>query len=242
MEKTLTVYDDDFYKSNVASSAPSAQTVYPLIHSQFSPRSVIDFGCGRGTWLNEAHKHGALEVVGLDGVWNSQKQINSSIKFLDLKDHKVMRDRRFDLAISLEVFEHLDLNFCDEIIDTMTRCADAIVFSAAFVNQRGTKHINEQYPSFWAKRFLAKGYCVYDFFRPQIWGNSKVDFCYQQNMFIYVNKHSEIYKNGLEAYKMKNLAFMDCMHPEIYLYRSGRDAILDFKKNLVQVMKKRVFK
>jgi 2-polyprenyl-3-methyl-5-hydroxy-6-metoxy-1,4-benzoquinol methylase len=38
--------------------------ILSIIDAQFFHKSVIDFGCGRGALLNEAYKHGALEVVG----------------------------------------------------------------------------------------------------------------------------------------------------------------------------------
>ncbi len=235
-------YDDKFYEYNKKSSSASADTIFPFISKKFSPKSVIDFGCGRGIWLDVANKHGVAKVVGLDGDWNRCKQINSNIEFIELKDHKKVAGCKYDLAISFEVFEHLEMEFCIELIETMTQCSDIIIFSAAFISQRGTLHINEQYPSFWAKKFISKGFQVYDIFRPKFWGNSRVDFCYQQNMFLYINQDRNDYVKLFEQCKLENLAFMDTMHPGIYLNRSGRDAINDFKENMFRVLKKRVFK
>lgn len=238
----MTSYNDKFYEYNIKSSSTSAEVIYPIIQSNFSPKSVIDFGCGRGTWLNVALKQGARKAVGLDGAWNADKQINQSIQFRELKDHSSISGEKYDIAISLEVFEHLSTNMCDDLIETMTGCSDVIVFSAAFVDQRGTDHINEQYPSFWAKKFRKKGFYACDIFRPTIWGNSGIDPCYQQNMFLYINKASSQYESYLQKHKLKNLSFMDCMHPEIYLKRSGSDALKDCFKHLKRVLKKRSYK
>lgn len=238
----MSSYNDQFYEYNLKSSGSSADIVFPLICEKFSPRSIVDFGCGRGTWLNAAHKRGVKELVGLDGAWNKDKQINSEIKFLELKDHKQVEDKKYDLAISLEVFEHLDLQFCSDLIDTMTACSDIIIFSAAFVAQRGTEHINEQYPSFWANQFIKRGFKAYDMFRPQLWGKQNVDYCYQQNMFLYVSEECTQYDNVLRDFQISNIAFMDTMHPGIYLNRSGRDSIKDFYQNILRVMRRRVYK
>ena len=236
----MTSYNDEFYEYNIKSSGDSATEVFPLIASITKVNSVVDFGCGRGTWLNQACDVGADVVVGLDGTWNADKQINPSIEFLELSDHVKLRKRTFDLAISLEVFEHLEAEFCDELIETMVCCSGVIVFAGAFPRQGGTDHINEQFPSYWAEKFAAHGYLAYDFFRPKLWGNDKVDRCYQQNMFLYVNKenNSELVQE-LDDLLLTNTKFMDAMHPGIFLNRSGRDAVGDLFHNLVNVLKQR---
>jgi hypothetical protein len=43
------LYDDAFYQHQVSGSYRSAQVYAGLIATFFTPKSVVDFGCGRGT-------------------------------------------------------------------------------------------------------------------------------------------------------------------------------------------------
>ncbi len=114
------------------------------------------------------------------------------------------------------------------------------VFSAAFVAQGGTQHINEQYPSFWAKIFNERDFKVFEFFRPQLWSDPNVKYCYQKNMFLYVNRKCYKCDQLLNEFQIANWAFMDVMRPEIYLNEYGRDAIKGFKTNILRAFKQHV--
>jgi cyclopropane fatty-acyl-phospholipid synthase-like methyltransferase len=84
-----------------------AELLAPLLN----PKSVVDVGCGRGSWLKAFKEKGAIKLVGYDGSWNNQKNmIDQSIIFhgVDLNKPIFVSDsERFDLAMSLEVAEHL---------------------------------------------------------------------------------------------------------------------------------------
>ncbi len=49
-------YGDDFYKKQVGASLASAMTYAALLAPLFRPASVVDLGCGRGTWLDLSPK------------------------------------------------------------------------------------------------------------------------------------------------------------------------------------------
>jgi hypothetical protein len=51
--------------------------------------------------------------------------------------------KRFDLAISLEVAEHLPEGSAGALVSTLIEAAPVVVFSAAIKGQSGTNHINE---------------------------------------------------------------------------------------------------
>jgi 2-polyprenyl-3-methyl-5-hydroxy-6-metoxy-1,4-benzoquinol methylase len=46
------------------------------------------------------------------------------------------RQKEFDLAISLEVAEHLSQESAENFVKTLISCADYIIFSAAIPQQR----------------------------------------------------------------------------------------------------------
>jgi hypothetical protein len=96
--------------------------------------------------------------------------------------------RRFDLAMTLEVAEHLDASCASTFIDNVVALSDVIVFSAAIPGQGGNHHVNEQWPDYWKALFDARGYVMIDALRPRFWNNPKIESWYRQNLFYAVKK------------------------------------------------------
>ena len=101
--------------------------------------------------------------------------MRSSIKkFIETQDleNNIQIESKFDLAITLEVAEHLSEIRADSFIDDLCALSDLILFSAAIPDQGGRHHINEQWQSYWEpKRFKQRGYHVYDIVRWKIWSS-----------------------------------------------------------------------
>ena len=75
-------YGDEFYEKQVGASLTSAMAYAALLAPLFRPASVVDLGCGRGTWLKAFKDIGASKLVGYDGNWNTQRNmIDPSIVF-----------------------------------------------------------------------------------------------------------------------------------------------------------------
>ena len=66
-------------------------------------------------------------------------------------------------------------------------------------------------------------YVPYDLFRPVVWGDKEIPFWYQQNAFLYVRRNTPLAEVLANAgyYPIKNLAFMDCVHPILYQSRTA---------------------
>jgi len=164
--------------------APRA--VVPIVMDLCRPKSVLDVGCGTGTWLKAFVENGVTDYYGVDGsdVALSKLHILPE-KFLkiDLSRPFDLR-RKFDLAVCLEVAEHLPENAADGLVASLVNHADTILFSAAIPGQGGQRHLNEQWPEYWEEKFSRRGYYFHDIIRQQIWNNESVDWWYKQNMFI----------------------------------------------------------
>lgn len=186
----MTHYDETFYDTYAAYSSGSAQKVVPHIMKLFSPKSVVDVGCGIGTWLSVFKKQGVDDILGIDGDYVNRNQLlfnQNSFLAHDLTQPLLLdKPRRFDLAISLEVGEHLPDANSDQFVTTLISLAPVVLFSAAIPYQRGTFHINEQWPNYWAKLFRQKGYATIDWLRQRIWGERQVEYYYAQNTLIYI--------------------------------------------------------
>jgi len=214
-------YDEHFYKNQVDGSYKSACLYAKHLTNIYTPLSVVDVGCGRGTWLKAFLENGATSATGFDGSWNSQSYMtDQSIDFfaVDLNNPIDSQGKKYDLAISLEVAEHLHETTARVFIESLASLADVVLFSAAFTGQGGVNHINEQPHTYWADLFKLYGYLPYDIFRPFFWGNADVEFWYQQNTFLYVKESSDLNHKlaALGHNPIGNYLFMNCIHPALY--------------------------
>ncbi len=220
-------YNDQFYKSLTEGSYCSAKPFVSILSSvSINPKKVVDVGCGRGPWLKAFSDSGSRELVGIDGDWVRQEDmIDKKIKFhsIDLSSTVIKNpiNKKFDLAMSLEVAEHLKPEQAIPFINYLTSFSDTILFSAAYSGQGGTDHFNERPHSYWAKIFITNGYLPYDLFRSKVWENQEIEVWYRQNTFLYLksnSKYEKIFKEkGIEP--ISELSQMNCIHPDLYQLR-----------------------
>ena len=185
----------------------SPRAVIPVITSLLKPKSIVDFGCGLGSWLRVFKDSGIDKILGLDGDWVDRTKIETSVidnfKEVDLEKEIKLKEK-FDLAISLEVAEHLHKESADIFIENLTNASDIIVFSAAVPMQGGQNHINEQPLTYWVNLFDKYNYKFYDIIRGRIWNMDNVFWWYKHNMVVFS-------KNKLD---IKPVYPIDILHPE----------------------------
>jgi SAM-dependent methyltransferase len=180
-------YNPKFYRE-LASAQESAREILPLVLHAVKPASVIDVGCGTGNWLAMAHELGVHDVLGIDGPWVKAQLAIPPDKFVEHDLSTPLKlDRRFDLALSLEVAEHLPASAAQILVQSLCDAADVVLFSAAIPGQGGRRHVNEQWPAYWAELFADLHYECYDFLRPKIWNNPRVTWHYAQNSVIFAH-------------------------------------------------------
>jgi SAM-dependent methyltransferase len=183
-------YNPKFYRE-LASAQESAREILPIVLDVIKPASVIDIGCGTGNWLTIAHELGVHEILGVDGSWVKGQLAISPENFIEHDLSTPLKlDRRFDLALSLEVAEHLPSSAARVFVQSLCEAADVVLFSAAIPGQGGRRHVNEQWPAYWAELFAALRYECYDFLRPRIWNNPRVTWHYAQNSMIFARAGS----------------------------------------------------
>lgn len=183
------IYNDSFFDYINQSAQQSARALIAKLYPALRPESVIDLGCGRGVWLAEWQNAGARSVLGVDGDYVDQDQLvvpQDAFLAADLT-RPLQPGRRFDLAQSLEVGEHLPQSAAATLVDSLTAASDRVLFSAAVRGQGGEFHINEQPLSFWEDLFKARGYRAYDCLRPYLKDDRSVAPWYRYNAILYVN-------------------------------------------------------
>ena len=194
---TSELYDKKFYEIN-KKDITSAEKILPFVLGKLKPESVVDFGCGSGTWLFVAKQNGCKKVLGIDGEYvdNSWQIIDKNeFKAYDLTK-EIKLSNKYDLAICLEVAEHIYEEKSDVLLKNLVNSSDIILFSCAIINQGGTNHVNEQYPSYWIKKFDKYEYKMVDGIRSNFWDDKDIAFWYRQNMVLFVkkNRYEEIKK------------------------------------------------
>jgi hypothetical protein len=181
------MYRAEQYSKEKDGSLLSAKVVVPLLLRDFPCSSVIDVGCGIGTWLKVFDESGVHDYVGYDGDHVTREMLLipwDRFRSADLR-FALSIERRYDVACSLEVAEHLPSDAALTLVETLTKAAPVVLFSAAVPGQPGPGHINMQWQDYWADRFAEHGYKPIDLLRPQIWGDDRVCWWYQQNAIVY---------------------------------------------------------
>ena len=180
-------YTPKFYR-DLAATGTAAREILPLLIEMLRPTSILDVGCGAGHWLAVAAELGVRDILGVDGDWVLKTQLvlpRDKLLVHDLSQ-PLSLGRTFDLAISLEVGEHLPAARARSFVEMLCSVSNNVVFSAAIPGQGGRHHVNEQWPAYWARLFSQFGFECYDVLRPRIWNNSRVLWYYAQNCLIFV--------------------------------------------------------
>ncbi|MCZ2397310.1 MAG: class I SAM-dependent methyltransferase [Chitinophagales bacterium] len=206
----------------------AASVILPTVLEMTHPESVIDVGCGTGSFLAVLLELGITDVSGIEGDWLDRTKLfvdSSLIKTADLKK-EITVERRYDLVISLEVAEHLPGEAADTFVNTLTMLGDIILFSAAVPGQGGQNHLNEQWPVYWMEKFIKKGYSFYDEVRWKFWDNNKVEYWYSQNMFLVI-------KDGTNDFGLKKTEQpLNVIHPDLFslAWKSEKHIASEYRK------------
>lgn len=231
------VYDSAFYDANEHGSYRSAKVVLGLVFDRLKPESVVDFGCGIGTWLAAAREFGATNILGLDGDYVDPKRLRidpGSFRPVDLADPgsivAALGNRRFDMAICLEVAEHLPAGQARALVAAIASSADVVLWSAATPGQGGTCHINERSLVYWASLWRELGYDAVDVLRPGLQFTG-IDVWYAQNAIFFVKPACRA-KIGrrFESYYRKAFGFtppLSFIHPASGVIGIAPDAVSD---------------
>ena len=216
--KNKTDYTKKYFSDISTRSAISAEETIPVIREFIDPSSVLDIGCGIGTWLKAWQKNGVKTILGVDGDYVDTDQLlisKGSFMTADLeKDLQI--PGKYDLVMSLEVAEHLNIESAETFISALCSVGNIILFSAAIPHQEGVHHVNEQYPDFWINLFRQHNFSPYDCLREKIWNNDKINICYRQNILFFVNDN---FKETYPLITTTNRKVLSVVHPEQYEYK-----------------------
>lgn len=183
-------YDNEHHLRSFARGIQSAGRVAGLVYPVVGPRSVVDVGCGLGYWLRAFLDAGAGEVLGLDGDYLDRSRMAipaEAFRVMDLNRPEAI-NRSFDLALSIEVAEHLRPESGPTFVAFLCDLSPCVLFSAAIPGQPGHNHINARWPGYWKALFQERGYVGFDFLRPAIWHDESLMLCHRQNLLFFARE------------------------------------------------------
>src|SRR5579883_2041110 len=138
----------DYDHSQNLHTAIGAAAALSTLLGEEPPASLLDIGCGTGVWLRAAAEIGVGDLLGVDGVMLPQVKLHVAeqvIRQIDLTKPFSL-GRKFDMALCLEVAEHLPEAAADTLIASIVAHASDVMFSAAAPGQPGQHHVNCQWP------------------------------------------------------------------------------------------------
>jgi len=217
MTELAALYTPAFYNGQSPTSFDAGSTMLPPVLELVRPASLVDVGCGVGTWLAAAEKLGVGTLVGIEGPWVHTEQLKSPrIRLVthDLEQPLPLRER-FDLAMSVEVAEHVSQRRADALVGELCALSQVVLFGAAIPGQGGVNHINEEWQSVWAARFAARGYRVVDLLRPRFWTQREIPVHYRQNTLLYVHESRFGELEARHGAALPVPPIVDIAHPEV---------------------------
>lgn len=216
-------YTEEFFQALREGASRSAAVIVPLVLDLIRPRSVVDVGCGTGAWLAAFARHGVADYLGVDAFTPAGLLEIPRDRFVEADlTRQLALGRRFDLAVSLEVAEHLPGSAARSFVESLTRLAPVVLFSAAIPGQGGTSHLNEQWPEYWARLFADAGFDPMDVLRPRVWGDERIEVWYAQNTILYVARSSQGEFPGLQRAASVPDPPLAAVHPRLFAERDRR--------------------
>lgn len=178
-------YTEHYYRRISEGAIQSAKEVYSVLDEMgVKHDSVIDIGCGVGEWNNDNPGY-----IGVDYKTPVKSLMIPRERYFDCdleKNTHIDIDKKFDLALCLEVAEHLNEHRAVSLVNMLCDLSDKVLFSAAIPKQGGTGHINEQWQTYWADIFAKFGfYPAKKQLRERIMFNDKIELWYKQNIVLY---------------------------------------------------------
>ena len=228
-------YDDNFYLGQRDMSRRSAEIIIPEVLNLYPVQSACDVGCGVGAWVSVLLSCG-VDAVGMDGAYVNPELLQiPKERFVAADLRKPLpKDRQFDLAISLEVAEHMEEAYAAQFVDSLTGIAPVVLFSAAIPLQKGLGHVNEQWQQYWVGLFGHHRYVPIDYIRRKVWSDPRIPPHYAQNIVLYCRAdrldNFPKLRSAADATCQETLSVVHPRHWEMYSrqinFDLGRDGYL----------------
>jgi len=153
----MTISDRGFYLDEQEKvGSVCEETIVDSILQLFDISTVVDFGCGAGRYTKQFIDRG-VDCSGYDGNPLTPQMTDGVCGILDLTEPVDIG--KFDLVFSLEVAEHIPIEYEGVFIDNLCNAAkEIIVLSWAPVGHEWPGHVNCQNNDYGIVKMAIKGF------------------------------------------------------------------------------------
>lgn len=154
------LYRNGWYELNQISynqieneEGPFAERLAQWITSELAPTTVLDIGCGPGTYVRALRSLGT-KAVGIDT--DERVRDRPHLQRQSLFD----LEQQATLVLCLEVAEHIEADKAQDVVDSVVQAVEPegwLIWSAAHPGQGGVGHINCQTKEYWSELITAAG-------------------------------------------------------------------------------------
>lgn len=156
----IKLYNDDFFLWHKTHVHEMEKKAGKMLAEIYGLESLVDFGCGIGSFLEGAHEANVIiqgyEIGGNFAKKYTSEAIHEYINF-DVDITNEMNVNGFDCSMCIEVAEHIEHDNSEQLIKNLVKGAHMCIFTAAPPGQEGTGHINLCPKSFWIDLFALNG-------------------------------------------------------------------------------------
>lgn len=155
----ITLYNDEFFDWHLKYARQYSIKTMDWFLQHYAVNSVVDFGCGIGSYLESAYNNGIQNLKGYDIGGDAAKKytpehIRPFIEYLDCT--QPLKTKKYSCVISFETAEHIEPSGTDTFVKNICNATDKtglILFTAAPPGQEGCGHINCEPKQFWIDKF-----------------------------------------------------------------------------------------
>lgn len=141
----------NFLELNPSTYSPP---VWDYLIKKYKIKSVLDVGSGTGYAAKWFADHG-VEATAIDGLeYNVKNAVYPTVQ-VDLTETSFTKE--VDLVHCIEVVEHVEEKFLDNLLDTLC-CGKYILMTHALPGQDGHHHVNCQPKDYWLDHLSKRGF------------------------------------------------------------------------------------
>ena len=173
---TEKVYTKEYFEKIQQEEGLQAFRLERILYDLYKPRSVIDWGCANGLYLEPFMTENGCEVLGIENASVAiemrhpdiriiKADMTQSISLTPVNMQPVGVDlsapaNKFDMALCIEVLEHIEEKYAKVAIENICRSSDRLVVSIAREWQTGLGHVNLKPIEYWIQKFGWHGFRV----------------------------------------------------------------------------------
>lgn len=168
--------------------------VTEAIIKELGPSTLVDVGCANADYVAGFLDRGvsARGIEGTDNCMNYLEVPEYRVTIADIREPILIGF--FDLAICLEVAEHIEPEYVETFVDNLCGFSNRILMSAAGLGAKGHGHFNCQPKDYWIEKFKIRKYQLVNNIVEQIrkhwesWRKKKEMSSYYSNLMYFERK------------------------------------------------------